>query len=304
MGNQARSDGLAAAAVLGEMRARHAGGYARLAGQLETAIRNYYERAAVVETSILIVGLSGGIDSSLVTFLAVRAVGRNHVYPVTLPVWADTAALRRASEVRESLGFDAGDRQFTISIQHIVEREYAAMNATSLPALRIETVQDQQQDIDRRRLGNFAARARVAVFYDLASALRGRVLGTGNRTEFVQGYSAKYGTPLSYDFGVLDDLYKVDIEELAALVGIPETVKQAVPTTGYFPGQTHEQELGMPLAVQDALAFLFFERNCAKAEAIDRYGFAPETVELMLRRYSQAEHKRRLQPEHIQLIDV
>ena len=62
----------------------------------------------------------------------------------------------------------------------------------------------------------------------------GRVLGTGNRTEFVQGYAAKYGTPISCDFGILDEFYKTEIHELAKVLGVPKEIIGSKPSTGYY----------------------------------------------------------------------
>jgi NAD+ synthase len=155
--------------------------------------------------------------------------------------------------------------------------------------------------MDRMRIGNFASRARIAILYDIARKVNGKILGTGNRTEFVQGYAAKYGTPISFDFGVLDELYKLDIYALAEVLKVPEEIITRVPTTGYFPGQTHEKELGATWEEQDALAFLLFEKSMQMEEIIELYKVRKGFAEVMLRRYERSKDKRMLRQPHIRL---
>lgn len=92
-------------------------------------------------------------------------------------------------------------------------------------------------------LGNIASRLRINLIYAIAKEKNALVLGTSNRTEFLQGYATKYGTPISCDFGILDDLYKTDILEIAAAIGVPKEILTRKPTTGFYPGQLHEVEL-------------------------------------------------------------
>lgn len=96
--------------------------------------------------------------------------------------------------------------------------------------------------------------------------LNAKVLGTGNRTEYVQGYAAKWGTPMAFDFGVLDELYKADVYRIAEVLQVPGKIVEQEPSTGYFPGQTHERELGATLKEQDAGAYLLFEKRMTPGE--------------------------------------
>ncbi len=289
--------------ILELIKARILGGYPKLLRDIVSGIHQYYDSIPKVDATgkhkepRLIIGLSGGIDSSVVTALAVQAVGSKNVVPITLPHYYDHDSIWRANLLRTKLGLSKWNKQLTLNIGNVVQTECDLMNELKWPAVRI----DSEHFSDKIRIGNFASRARVSVLYDLQKILNGRVLGTGNRTEFVQGYAAKYGTPISCDFGVLDDLYKTDIYELGKLLQIPEEIMHANPSTGYYTGQTHENELGATLEEQDAAAYLLFEKNFTPKEASARYGFSISFLEKMNERYVMSAHKRILQQPHVEI---
>ena len=191
--------------------------------------------------------------------------------------------------------------QYVIPVWEIVGKEIEIVNRLTWNGISIETEATRQTDMDRMRIGNFASRSRIAILYDIARKVNGKILGTGNRPEFVQGYAAKYGTPISFDFGVLDELYKTDIYELCSVLNVPEQIVKRTPSTGYFPGQTHEKELGATCEEQDALAFLLFEKRKATEEIIETYGVERAFVATMLKRFAGSKDKRMLRQPHIEL---
>jgi NAD+ synthase len=260
-----------------------AAGRSRFAGKEDSLIRPRF-----------LVGLSGGIDSSVVTALAVRAVGIDAVLPITMPARPDDAqSMEMAKLLRGSLGYDENKNlPYLIDIEPIVRAHIQVMTALPQPQIQLGGGYYQQNQEEKMRSGNFASRMRTAVLYDFARSVRGRILGTVNRTEFCQGYNAKYGTPISYDFGVLNELYKIDIDEIAKIVGLPAEILDAAPTTGYFEGQTHEGELGATIEEQDIFAYLLFEKNLSPASVVREYGASPEFVEIMRYRYEVCAHKR------------
>lgn len=289
--------------ILQLIRTRIPGGYIKLLRDMVSETRQYYDSIPDVDANgknqkpTFIIGLSGGIDSSVVTTLAVRAVGPNNVVPITLPHYHDNDSIRRANLLRKKLKLGKWNTRFTLNIERVVQTESNLINDLKWPAVRINS----ERFSDKVRIGNLASRARVSLLYDLQRILNGRVLGTGNRTEYVQGYAAKYGTPISCDFGVLDDLYKTDVYELGKLLQIPEEIMRVKPSTGYYTGQTHENELGATLEEQDAAAYLLFEKNFTPKQASDRYGFSISFLEKMNERYINSFHKRMLQQPHIQI---
>jgi len=294
--------------VLDEIKARINNVYSDLAARLCAEIKAYYrqipdtadESRKKMEPKLLI-GLSGGVDSSVVTYLAVSAVGVENVVAITMPSRENDESVYFADLVREKLGMIDKSVQFVIPVLEIVRKEIETVNSLRWKGIEINTAGEAQTHMDRMRIGNFASRARVAILYDIARKVNGRILGTGNRTEFVQGYAAKYGTPISFDFGVLDELYKTDIYELAGFLNIPEEIIKSTPSTGYFPGQTHEKELGATWEEQDALAFLLFEKRKGTQEIVEKYKVKMEFVKTMLRRHERSMEKRMLKQPHIKL---
>ena len=294
--------------VLGAIRARINHDYGGLAAKLCQEISRYYEKIPQQTDESgqrvapkLLVGLSGGVDSSVVAYLATKAVGVENVVAVTMPAREDDESVRFSHVVRERLGMNDPSVQYVISISEIVTKELEVVNSLRWEGMSIATASQDQTHMDRMRIGNFSSRARIAILYDIARRVNGRVLGTGNRAEFVQGYAAKYGTPISFDFGVLDELYKTDIYELAEVLYLPREITARVPSTGYFPGQTHEAELGATWEEQDALAFLLFEQRKSKDEIVSGFEIEEAFVETMLRRYERSKDKRMLRQPHIKM---
>jgi NAD+ synthase len=294
--------------VLDEIKARVNHVYSDLATRLCKEIKEYYQQIPeTVDESRekvkpkLIIGLSGGVDSSVVTYLATRAVGVENVVAITMPARENDESVYFADLVREKLGMIDKSVQFVIPILEIVRKEIQTVNSLRWKDIGINITRETQTHMDRMRIGNFASRARVAILYDIARRVNGRILGTGNRTEFVQGYAAKYGTPISFDFGVLDELYKTDIYELARVLNMPEEIIKSTPSTGYFPGQTHEKELGASWEEQDAIAFLLFEKRKGTQEIVEKYKAKRKFVKTMLHRYERSTEKRMLRQPHIKL---
>lgn len=292
--------------ILQEMKKRHPGGYQSVLNSIVTQISGYYNRNSPgFQTQHkgslkFLLGLSGGIDSVLVTYLAVKAVGVEHVIPVTMPARDDdTECITKAKIVRDRLGINNPDMPYVIPIGEIVKKDIELINSLNCDHVKINTHPGSQSFSDKIRIGNFGSRTRIKILYDLANKLSGRVLGTGNRIEYLQGYAAKYGTPISFDYGVLDELYKVDIMELAALMGIPTEIIHSVPSTGYFTNQTHEDELGATMEEQDAVSYLLFEKAIKEETVVSQYGAKKEFVQLMMDRYRNSHHKRMLKQEHV-----
>ena len=294
--------------VLEEIKDRVNHDYSELATRLCREIRGYYRQIPKTADQYgkevrpkLLVGLSGGVDSSLVTYVAARAVGVENVIAITMPARENDESVHFSNLVREAIEMNDQAVQYVVPVWDIVRKEIETVNGLRWKGIGINTARKSQTDMDRMRIGNFASRARIAILYDIARKVNGRVLGTGNRPEFVQGYAAKYGTPISFDFGILDELYKTDIYELAGVLNIPEEIIRRTPTTGYFPGQTHEEELGASCEEQDALAFLLFEKKMRIEEVTEKYQAKRAFVETMLKRYRRSKEKRMLRQPHIKL---
>jgi len=142
------------------------------------------------------------------------------------------------------------------------------------------------------RIGNIASRLRVNIFYDLSKAIDGLVICTGIKPDFLVGYLAKYGTPFSCDFGFLRDLYKIDIYNIAYRLNIPDSILFTTPSTGYYPEQTHEKEIGIPLFELDAILFLKYEKKLSNKYIYKNFLASYDIIKKVEYMYEKSKHKR------------
>ncbi len=270
--------------VITEIKTRHKKGYGAVIDSLVSQIKLFHRRNGSSKKFVILV--SGGIDSSVVAFLAKKAVGVNKIIPIYLP----------ARNNDEGLIF------YNVLKKYLKTKNISQLYITKPVKELIDLVEKNiKKPLDLITKGNIASRLRINVAYAIAKETDGIVLGTSNRTEFLQGYATKYGTPISCDFGVLDDLYKTDILEIASLIGVPQKIINRKPTTGFYVGQSHETELGAKMLEQDAAAYLLFEKKYSISEIVKRYGASKKYLESFVKRYEANLHKRRLQAEHISL---
>ncbi|MCZ7370997.1 MAG: NAD+ synthase [Candidatus Methanoperedens sp.] len=187
-------------------------------------------------TSGAVIGLSGGIDSTLTAYLAVEALGRENVLGLLLPEKGITSDLDidDAKEIADILGID----HKLIEISEIL-----ASYSKVLP------------DFDEKNLtanGNLKARIRMCILYYHANLMHRMVAGTGNKTELLLGYFTKYGDG-GVDIEPIGGLYKTQVRGLARYMGVPAHIIDKTPTAGLWPGQTDEGELGVSYEVADLI---------------------------------------------------
>ncbi len=126
------------------------------------------------------------------------------------------------------------------------------------------------QEVDRVRRGNLAARARMAVLYDQSVAWRGLVAGTGNKTEALLGYTTIYGDN-ACAFNPIGDLYKSQVRQLAASIGVPQQILVKAPSADLWPGQTDEGEIGLSYADMDLLLYWMIDQRRSRDAARRRW---------------------------------
>jgi NAD+ synthase len=232
-------------------------------------IRNEIHRAGF-ERAVL--GLSGGIDSSVVAFLCCRALGPQNVLTVTMPYKTSSEATRRDSRaVIEQLGAATLD----VPITESVDAYFAHVGEAS-----------------RLRLANKCARERMTVLFDQSAAFGGLVLGTSNKSELLLGYGTQYGDMAS-GINPVGDLYKTQLFELAAYLNVPPCILQKEPTGDLWIGQTDEGELGFSYAEVDRLLVLMVDRRWRRAELLQA-GFPPEFVDRVATMIRRNHYKRRM----------
>ena len=138
------------------------------------------------------------------------------------------------------------------------------------------------------------ARARMAVLYDLSVVWNGLVIGTGNKTEALIGYTTLYGDNASA-FNPIGDLYKTQVRQLARAVGVPDAILRKAPSADLWPGQTDEAEVGFDYATIDRLLFWLIDRRRTTDELV-AMGFDAAMVERVEGMVAGSEFKRQVPP--------
>lgn len=227
-----------------------------------------------------VLGLSGGIDSALTCALAARAVGAAQVVAVKMPYRTSAAdSLSDADAVIDAFGIQ---HVHTIDISPAVD---AFLAAPGLPRDR-----DPVREANRR--GNRMSRERMCVLYDLSMHYDALVAGTSNKTELLTGYGTLHGDMASA-LNPIGDLYKVQVYELAARVGVPESILRKAPTADLFVGQTDEAQLGVSYDVLDSILFALVDRR-ERPEALIARGVDPALAARVLTLVQRSQFKRSL----------
>jgi NAD+ synthase len=239
-------------------------------------------RQAGFERAVL--GLSGGIDSALVAYLVAEAIGAERLLCVLMPYRTSSeASLVDARSVVGALGCASA----TVAISGMVDG-YFGTNAE--PG---EGGADAREATPLRR-GNFMARMRMAVLYDRSVTWRGLVVGTGNKTESLIGYTTLFGDS-ACAFNPIGDLYKSQVRQLSAAIGVPEAIIRKAPSADLWPGQTDESEAGFSYPELDRLLYWRIDMRRSVEELVEK-GFDRAMVERVDRMVAGAEFKRQVPP--------
>jgi len=223
----------------------------------------------------LLLGLSGGIDSALVAYLAAQAIGPENLLAVLMPYKTSSPESRGdAEEVVRQLSCASG----LVDITSIVDAYF----------------DDGREDAAPLRRGNFMARARMMVLYDHSVTWGGLVIGTGNKTEALIGYTTLWGDSASA-FNPVGDLYKSQVRQLSVAVGVPDAIITKAPSADLWPGQTDEEEVGFSYADVDRILYRLVDRRLTLDEVVAD-GFERELVERIDRMVAGSEFKRQVPP--------
>jgi len=221
-----------------------------------------------------VVGLSGGLDSALSCFLAAEALGPQNVLAVRMPYRTSSQdSLDDAQRVIEATGVQSQTIEITPMVDPLLERF---------------------SDMTGLRKGNIMARMRMVVLYDQSAAFNGLVVGTGNKTEILLGYTTLYGDS-ACALNPLGDLYKTQIRQLAAAMGVPQTIQTKPPTADLWAGQTDEGELGFTYAEVDKLLYQLVDLRASPDECVQA-GFDEVFVRKVVDRIRRNHFKRIMPP--------
>ncbi len=221
-----------------------------------------------------VVNLSGGLDSAVSLALAVEALGPENVLALRLPYKTSSAdSLEHAQQVIDQFGTPA----MTIPITEMVDPLIA-----------------HEPDMSAMRKGNIMARMRMIVAYDQSEAFKGLVVGTGNKTEILLGYTTLYGDA-ACALNPIGDLYKTQVRQLARALKIPEAILSKPPSADLWKGQTDEGELGFTYEEVDKLLFLLVDQRYRPEECVEA-GFEEKFVRQVVERLRRNQFKRILPP--------
>jgi NAD+ synthase len=221
--------------------------------------------------SRVVLGLSGGVDSSLVAYLAVEALGAGNVVGVMMPYkTSQQASHDDASLVATSLGIRSETVEITPMAEPMIARE---PGMTSV------------------RKGNIMARTRMIVLYDVSARENALVIGTSNKTETLLGYGTLFGDT-ACALNPIGDLYKTQVWELAAAMGVPRAIVGKKPTADLWAGQTDEEELGFSYRRVDELLYFAIDERRNDEELAER-GFEKHFVDKVNRLVKRNQFKRR-----------
>jgi len=221
-----------------------------------------------------VIGLSGGVDSSLSCLLTVEALGPENVLAVRMPYKTSSSdSMDHAQMVIEQ----SGVKEITVSITEMVDPYF-----------------ERFPNMGQIREGNIMARARMMVLYDQSAHFNGLVVGTGNKTEILLGYTTLYGDS-ACAINPIGDLYKTQVRQLAAAVGVPDAIIKKPPSADLWVGQTDEGELGFTYDEVDRLLLLLVDHRFSPEDCVEA-GFDPAFIKEVIERIRRSQFKRVLPP--------
>ncbi|MBE0492052.1 MAG: NAD+ synthase [Sulfurospirillum sp.] len=225
----------------------------------------------VYKTSLkkAVLGLSGGIDSAVVAILCQKAFGEDFFAFMLPSKNSSPSSLEDALLLCEKFG-----------IQH-----------QSIPITPLLQAYFEKKQASHLRMGNFSARMRMSILYDMSAKYDALVIGTSNKSELLLGYGTLYGD-LAYAINPIGDLYKTEIFAFAQHLGVPESIIKKPPSADLWEGQSDEADLGYSYAQLDRALKAFVDERLNSTQLLEA-GFEPQLIELIQNRISKNQFKRK-----------
>ncbi|MGB9713456.1 MAG: NAD+ synthase [Candidatus Bathyarchaeales archaeon] len=242
-----------------------------VAGKIERFIKDYVEKSGA---NGIVLGISGGVDSSTAAALSALAIGGDKVLGLILPEeeTRDERDIKHAQRLAKKFGF----KTQTCDITTVLQAFY-----NSIPIF------DPAEKVCK---GNIKARTRMIYVYYYANKLNMLVCGSSDKSEAMMGYFTKWGD-VAADIWPIIDLFKTQVRKLAQHIGVPKEIAAKPPSPALWPGQLAESELGIKYEQLDLILY-GFEHFMETEEIAQQLGIEKDLVERVKRRWLSTEHKR------------
>ncbi|MFH1663582.1 MAG: NAD+ synthase [archaeon] len=214
-----------------------------------------------------VLGLSGGIDSSLTAKIVSEAIGKENVFGLIMPEKTNSPeSAEYAKELAEKLGIKAIEVDINDFFKPFFKLLPWEQNRTSKT--------------------NLKPRIRMTVLYNYANKHNAIVVGTSNKTELMLGYFTKFGDGAS-DFLPIGNLFKTEVIEISKTIGIPEKIIQRKPSAELEEDQTDEKDLGLSYKEIDEI-LREMEKEKTEKQLTEKFG---EKAEKLIKRIKENRHK-------------
>lgn len=230
------------------------------------------DKVEKINSEGVVLGLSGGLDSSTVLKLCIDALGEEKVHCIIMP---ETASPKADMEDARWLVDEWGVNSEEININSILE---------GFPVNHDEKL----------AYANLKARVRMCLEYYYANIENSLVVGTSNKSEILLGYTTKFGDSAA-DFLPIGDVYKTDVRQIAEKIGVPDRFLDKVPRAGLWEGQTDEDELGHTYDEIDKV-LKGIEKQKDLSKIAEKNGLTTESVEDIKNMVEKSSHKRKMPP--------
>jgi len=242
--------------------------YAQIAHYLELFLEDEVKKTGLKN---VVVGLSGGLDSAVVAVLAKKAFGDNLL------------CVKMPSHYSSQSSLDDADT---------LCKDFDLKNETVSISPMLKAYEQQNENLDNLRKGNFSSRMRMATLFDISARESALVLGTSNKSELMLGYGTLYGD-LASAINPIGDLYKSEVFELAEYLGVSRCIIDKPPSADLWDGQSDEADLGYTYAQLDFAMKLYVEDRLSRDDIVEQ-GVDAKMLDMIISRIFRNHFKRKM----------